>query len=352
MTANLPRRTRLGCHGLTRRANRALAFSALGCHGLTQRANRALRSSFLGCHGLTRRANRAFPLLLLAFLLPACTDSTAPPAPAAQRELELDAITLNLRVDDTDITTTDRITVTLDTDYPADQTVAPTIEFDQALADAGWTLIARHDDPPRRLDRSRLRRTTTVVIEPFLPGDYEIPGFTINAGDRSARLEPVPVTVAALLPEDDPVDESPELTELKEPPPPAPDATTPIAVVAVSAAAVAAIAGFAVALRRRGPTQPTPSEQLRAAERAARRIADAPEVTNAHLEELHAAVRTAEQIAAQRDADLAADLERARFGPTPPPFEAKADLARRAETFVRTAAKTFHEEHNAKGAHP
>ncbi|MEM7754337.1 MAG: hypothetical protein AAF297_01735 [Planctomycetota bacterium] len=308
-----------------------------------------LTRSISRCHGLARRASRAV-LFVAVFVLAACAPSDTTPGPAATQSTAAGELTLTIAASDTQLTTTDRLTLTLTAEYPTTANYAHDPAFLDAVESAGWTIVATHADPPRLIQAGRLARTSTAILEPFLPGDYEIPSLTATFAGETATLDPIPVSVNGLLPEDDLLAESPELAELRKPPPIIEDNSTALPVVI---AIVVTFTAVVLIIRRNAttPTDASPADQLRDAVRTVRRIADASAIDCDDLTALHAAVQTAEHHTSATDPALTADLEHARFGPNPPSAQRAGELAERSASFVRTAQDMFLVEQRRGGAH-
>jgi len=275
----------------------------------------------------------------LAALPASCGSEADPPSVAETRTVRAGNVTVTLSVSDTEITTVDRIEVALTARSPRDEPFDADAAFAEAIAAEGWTVVSATTRPPS-LEGEHLVSTTVAVIEPYLPGEYAVPGIIVAADGNAATLQDIPVTVASVLPDGDPLQQSPELAELREPPPApegGPGAVTLVTFVAAGLS-LACIAAARMSARRHDPTT---ADLLQDAARTARRIADAPAVTPDDLDDLDRAVRTAAPHAGRTDPSLIADLERARFAPSPPPDRELAALAERSEAYVRTTRDMF-----------
>lgn len=279
-------------------------------------------------------------VLSLCLILPACDQSQEPP-PAASTTATAHDITITLSLSDTSLTTVDRTSLTVDLTYPPETLPAFTPPITEAIEAAGWIVVSAETAEPRlapRDDAGRLRRRTTATIEPSLPGELPIPAFTVALPNGDAvTTEPLPITVATLLPEDDPLADAPELTQERDTPPDPRASPLPF-IVAGGAVLVGAITAIALFLRRK-PKAQDPRADLRRLARLARRIADRDALAQQDLDTLDRALREAIRLAGanERDhAELLARLERARFGPLPPPPEAARDLAEHTAASVRT----------------
>ncbi len=285
---------------------------------------------------------RSCVLSACLFVLTAC-DQQADQPPAASTTATAHDISITLALSDTDLTTVDRTTLTVDLTFPPNTLPAFTPPITDTLQSAGWIVISSETAEPRLAphdnDTDRLLRRTTTTIEPSLPGDLPIPALTASLPNGDAvTTDPLPVTVATLLPEDDPLADSPELTEERDTPPePTP---SPLPWIAAGAAALAAIIAAAVfAIARRKPKAPDPRAELRRLARETRRLADRENLNQQDIDTLDHALREAIRLAGERETDhaeLLARLERARFAPLPPPPEAARDLAEHTAAAIRT----------------
>lgn len=301
-----------------------------------------------------------FAIMLAIALFPAIMPARAENAPAV-------AVGLSA----TEISTVDRITISLEITLPTGRTVEPFLAAaTAALQSAGWTVVSSSTDSPRLGPADTLTHRATILAEPFLPGEYTIPAFGITAVDEAGhpqtiKSEPALVAVRSVLPDDeadplhkpgqsgtgDQTGDSP-LGDLR----PTPDEPRPAPFIAVIAGVIA-FAGIALASRAalatRRPHTPDPirdlerlarsgqqSDSLDAVERAFRaclRISAGDEVAGL------ATSRVADALARRgiNDADAAEcarllhDFEHTRYAPageiaTGEPLTARAlSLARR-----------------------
>jgi len=95
----------------------------------------------------------------------------------------------------TEISTAERLTLTLRVDAPFDHRVT----FPDKVPDFGaFTLISATPPKRQRLD-SGLRHARSFVLEPFLAGDYEIPALTVWTADvfgQQTRHETTPMNIS------------------------------------------------------------------------------------------------------------------------------------------------------------
>ncbi|GEM_PF-2105884 len=250
------------------------------------------------------------PLLLLA----ACQreHTPTPPVPAAEVTASDDqaGIQLALAADRTDITTLDRVKVTITLRRPIAKAVM-LIEPD--WESTGWTRVGSTDSDPVAIDARRIERSRTVTIEPFLPGDYTIPSagiqWTTPDLTRTLQTPQLGVTVASVLTPDD-------TEELDQPastmPPPARTDDDPLAPLIVSLVVLTGALLAWKATRRPPHTDhdPSPADTIR-------EIANGRHEGQTQLAELHRALAMAEPMPSskQRLDELIARCETARFSP-------------------------------------
>lgn len=293
---------------------------------------------------------RAAIAIISVFLLAGCNRDAPSESNAATQSIKLGDLSIALSTDRVELTTVDRLTLTLAATYPLDTPYTPDPAYLDALEAAGWTVVSSRVEPPRAAGDGRLVRTSIATLEPWLPGDYEIPGFEVTWNDLSAAVDPIAVTVTPLLADDDPLAESAELTELRDAPE-ASDSPRVLIVVVGAAVVLGAVAAVTFVRGGRRDRDFDPADAFRAAERTARRIADSSEVSREDLDRLAEAVRTAERLGAPGGGEVIRRLEIARFSPTPPSAVDRAAIARDVEAYVRTAHDVFRVEHRGGGAH-
>ncbi len=136
-----------------------------------------------------------------------------------EREYSQPPAALTVRLSAAVIATADRLTLELRVTAPEDYAV----EFPALPEKLGEFATCAHDDvPPALIADGRLQWLRRLVLEPFLPGDYQIPAFKISFGPKAAPTrrelasEPLDVKVLSVLPL--PQDQNPEpLREIAAP---------------------------------------------------------------------------------------------------------------------------------------
>ncbi len=252
--------------------------------------------------------------ILMLVSLAGCGGEAPPPTdePAVTTSARSGPVAVEVALDRETMRTVDRLRVTITA--VASDGAAPNIpEFDPESA--GWTVIARTDEPLRATDAG-LERRAQIILEPFLDGAYEVPPVTVSwtldhSEPGSVRTEPLPVSVVSVLPPDDPGDlAGPVGMALPSEPEPA---GVPVLAIAAAACVCFAIAGgLAWYLITHRPTATgAPSvERLRVLDRAG----------DADPESICAAVSDAlrrEPVRTQTASDLLAETDRVRFGRAP-----------------------------------
>lgn len=140
----------------------------------------------------------SFAILLILALSPGLTAARETSTPAA-------AIGLS----STDITTVDRLTITIDITLPPGRTIEPFLPgTTRALEAAGWSVISGSTTPPRLGTDGSLTHRASFLVEPFLPGEYSVPPFDITTidqagGTHTITTQPAKVTVRSVLPDDE-----------------------------------------------------------------------------------------------------------------------------------------------------
>ena len=157
-----------------------------------------------------------------------------------------------LRLDRTEITTAEWVLVEVAVLAAEGLTVhLPTA---QQAAAGGLTVARTHTMAPALQEDALVRRVRRFEMQPFLPGDYQVPGLAVAvAGEdgktaATIRTEPVDLTVTSVLAE---AEEPPRLQEVAEPmaAPPRMGRTLLLAVLGIAAAGVAA--ALVVVVRQR-----------------------------------------------------------------------------------------------------
>lgn len=257
----------------------------------------------------------AFFILLFSVIVSACAPADAPP-PSPEPAAEVAAtdddarVELTLSTDRTELTTLDRLEVTITLRRPIANTVT-LIEPDWEAA--GWTRIDSTDSLPVAIDTDHIERFRIITIEPFLAGDYTIPPATIEwttgTLTRILQTPELSATVTSVLADSD----SPELAEPTPIIPPVSEkkehSFTPLLIsIAVLVGALLLIN----AARRAGreDDKPTPLDTIRA-------IANNEHESDTPLADLHRALATAEPMPSSKHKlnALIARCEIARFTP-------------------------------------
>ncbi|MEO0483108.1 MAG: hypothetical protein AAF138_05750 [Planctomycetota bacterium] len=167
-------------------------------------------------------AVRILVLLLLPFAAVACEDSTVADAPPAYAEtFGNDDLRLTITVSDTDVRTVDRIAFHVELSAGAE---IGGVELDIPTEPAPEDWPRDGAEPPARLGAFRVlrevsepatltefggaRRSRTLTLEPFLPGEYVIPSISVRANAAEVTSEPISVAVRSVLadPENPPDD--------------------------------------------------------------------------------------------------------------------------------------------------
>lgn len=256
-------------------------------------------------------------------LLSGCVNRDPNPTavPAVTTVVTDDAARIRLEVstDRAEMTTADRLRVRYEVTRPVGLPIT-LIEPDWSAAN--WTLTDTTDTAPVALPDGRVSRARTVVLEPFLDGEYAVPPVTLvwaqDGTDSVIASQPLPVPVRSVLSDADDGELAAALPALPPPEQARPARRIP---VAVGCGGLIALATAWVLVRRR-PRQPapepTPLEILRS--EAASTSLD-PVRTHRALRDLTAQGRLPAQTLHQ--------FERARFDPRASPSEA-AEIARHA----------------------
>lgn len=152
------------------------------------------------------------PVLALVVLLSGCRTGGESSGPAIEQHHENGAAAISLQVDRDEITVADSLLVTLEATVPEGET----LKFPEPGEKLGeFTLVGTTESEPRLGEDSRITLTRVYELEPFLPGDYEIPSLEISFGDgQSIATEPVSIAVVSVLPEGT---EDPEIEEIAPP---------------------------------------------------------------------------------------------------------------------------------------
>ena len=261
---------------------------------------------------LVLRRKLAWLCVALTATVPACGpdgEATAPPA-GPSTTTQAGPARLTLTADRPSIRTVDRLTVALHAVGDPGVLLAPPT-FDPT--EAGWTVVSRVDEPLRADAHGRTVLRSTMIVEPFLEGDYTLPPATLAYTDRHGAegtllSEPLTITVHPVLtPEDSPTLAAPA-PMLPAPGEPGDSNRGAIPWLIAAAAAVAALA-IAIPLLRRRPPNPPQSPQDRLRELASRPEVD-PEAAYAAITRALAGEHQPNPAARA----LADEADRVRFG--------------------------------------
>lgn len=198
-------------------------------------------------------ADRRACLLLLAAVfaggLPSCSTSDREPVEGIEQIHEADGATLTLKLDRRTLTTVDSLLLTLEVEASESDQVAfpnPTSSFGE--------FKSAHDEPAAaRLGQDgRVTHSHRYTLEPFLPGEFELPSLAVVLnGSSEIKTRPAAVTVTSVL--DDP--ENAELRDIGDPVDvPAPWWWWALGVFAIAAA----VAGYLWWRKRKQEGEPPP----------------------------------------------------------------------------------------------
>ena len=154
--------------------------------------------------------------ILLFSLLPlvSCApgDNQQAPTYEIEQHYESGPFELTVKVSRAEITVAGRIELALEAVAAEGQEV----EFPRLGEEVGeFRLIDAGAAAPRLLEGDRLLTRTSYQLEPFLPGDYEIPPMKVRFGeDTVIETRPITVRVVSVLPASD---ETPDIKEIVPP---------------------------------------------------------------------------------------------------------------------------------------
>ena len=125
------------------------------------------------------------------------------------------ALTLSLHADLTNIDVAGQVQLTLEASAPESFEVRfPPLDDELG----GFTVETTRESPGSLGEGNQVRRRMVATLEPFLPGEYEIPGLPVaytesDAGEPvTLRTDPVPVTVRSMLAGGDPPEDIHDIT--------------------------------------------------------------------------------------------------------------------------------------------
>ena len=210
-----------------------------------------------------RRLRRLLPAAALALCLAGCSTADHEPAAAVEQVREAEGATLRLTLDRRELTTVETLLLTLEVEAAEADRVA----FPNPSAGFGEFQAAGDRPAAARLGADgRVTRGHSYTLEPFLPGDVDIPSLAVVLnGSTEIETDPVTVTVTSVL-------DAPENAALR-------DIGGPMDVpvpwwwwaLGAAAAATAATAGYFLWKKRKckpGAPPPLPHETALAAMRA------------------------------------------------------------------------------------
>ena len=169
---------------------------------------------------------RFVPLIGLWLLMAAAwscdpqTGETGSPAPnPILKTYESGTVAVTIEINADSITVADQLEVAVEVVAGEQQRVVfPGVEDKLGEFRVTGTRLA----DPKLLDGGRVARRQTYVLEPFLPGEYEIPELTIGFSDEGAeedsqqsiKTDPIDIEVRSLLPDSE---EEPDIKEASGP---------------------------------------------------------------------------------------------------------------------------------------
>ena len=159
-------------------------------------------------------AGRGWLVLSTCLSLGACSVDRADspvPGPAVVRQTANGGASLTLTLDRDALT----IVETLALQFEVETGETDTVEFPASGNGFGeFAVILDEPAGERLLGNSRVVRTHEYVLQPFLPGEYEIPSLTVVVnGTSELTTDPIPIAVDSVL--EDPQDS--ELRDISEP---------------------------------------------------------------------------------------------------------------------------------------
>jgi len=160
----------------------------------------------------------AAPVLLVALLAAAAcrtgSDSRTRQIYQVEKHYQNGPVALTLKVSQQQITVADHIELVLEARAgESDKVQFPAPAADNKLGK--FTVTRTRSGEPRLVEDNQVLRSQIYELEPFLPGDYEIPALTIRFGaGQVIQTDPVPVRVVSVLPD------SSRLPDIKEIAPP------------------------------------------------------------------------------------------------------------------------------------
>ena len=156
---------------------------------------------------------RRLAIILPLLLLTSCgNEDGGKPEFAVSKTYAKDEATLRLKASADTITVADRIQIVLE----AEAAEGVEVTFPEQSEKLGeFTVVEGRTTAPELAAGNRTIVRRVLTLEPFLPGDYEVPPLEVRFGtDAVVRTEAVPVKVASVLPDSG---EQPELKEIAPP---------------------------------------------------------------------------------------------------------------------------------------
>ena len=150
---------------------------------------------------------------------PQMGESGAPAAAPVSKTYESGTVAVTIEINAGSITVADQLEVAVEVIAGEQQRVVfPDVE--DKLGE--FRVTGTRVDDPKLLDGGRVARRQTYVLEPFLPGEYEIPELTISFSDEGAgedsrqsiKTDPIDIEVRSLLPDSE---EEPDIKEASGP---------------------------------------------------------------------------------------------------------------------------------------
>ncbi|MEO1511043.1 MAG: hypothetical protein AAFU70_03130, partial [Planctomycetota bacterium] len=213
---------------------------------------------------------RGFLAILMASALVACERSAPETAAVASEQvIETGGVRVELTLDRDALSPVDLATVRLRWSRPLDPLDVAARRGepsqDDVFTDAGWTVVERTEAPAIAVD-GLVTREVAWRLEPFLPGEYEIPALELRFDEGEEPLvvtETIPVVVADLLEAEAGADD-PRLGAFRAAPEPAgaPDRTGLF--VGLGAAGVAVTLVLVIAVTRKPRRRTASAAELRA----------------------------------------------------------------------------------------
>jgi len=186
-------------------------------------AGRRSRGSFPRAGGRLARA-AALALAALAASCASDRDERASARFEVERSYQSGSAQLTQRISDREITAADRVLMVLEA-AAGETTDVSWPEFGEKLGK--FRVREARSEPPRLAEEGRLLTRRVVELEPFLPGDYEIPSLTVRVDEQQEQdqgedaaavqtieTEPVAIEVRSVLP---PPEEEPQMKEIAPP---------------------------------------------------------------------------------------------------------------------------------------